>query len=70
MCWRVQGTSHIFRLPLDVFYENAKDGYEKHFEEILGIFRKDYLSWYKTGFAEEWMQKYKQQFEDLIYTFN
>ena len=69
MCWRVKGTNHIFRIGLNDFYKFSKNGYEEHFKEVLEIFRKDYLKWYKQGFPEDWMQKYKNEFGDLIFTF-
>jgi len=68
MCWRVQGTEHVFRIPLKVFYELSKD-YEEHFTQVLETFRIDYLDWYKQGFREPWMQKYRAQFKNFIYTF-
>jgi hypothetical protein len=69
MQWRVKGTEHTFRIPLNVFYEQSKSNYEEHFTEVLEIFRIDYLGWYKQGFKEDWMQKYRKQFKELIYTF-
>ncbi len=69
ICWRVKGTEHIFRIPLAVFYEHSKGDYEEHFKEVLEKFRIDYLDWYKRGFTEDWMQKYRRQFKNYIYTF-
>ena len=68
MCWRVKGTEHVFRIPLKVFYELAND-HEEHFIQVLETFRVDYLDWYKQGFREEWMQNYRRQFKNFIYTF-
>lgn len=70
LCWRVQGTEHIFRIMLDLFYEDSQGDYEKHFTKVLEVFRKDYLDWYKQGFPEDWMRKYKKQFGKFIYTFS
>lgn len=69
MCWRVKGTDQVFRIPLEVFYENAQEDYEGHFKEVLETFRIDYLDWYKQGFPEPWMQRYRRMFKDYIYTF-
>lgn len=69
MCWRVKGTQHVFRIPLPVFYEQAQGDYEKHFCHVLETFREDYLNWYKQGFKESWMQNYRRQFKQFIYTF-
>lgn len=70
LCWRVSGTEHVFRINLELFYEDSSGDYEKHFTKVLEIFRKDYLDWWKIGFKEEWMQKYKRQFGKYIYTIN
>ena len=69
LCWRVKGTEHVFRIPLKVFYEHDKGDYEGHFEKVLEQFRIDYLDWYKGGFQEAWMQNYRKQFKNYIYTF-
>ena len=69
LCWRVVGTEHTFRIPLTEFHLHATNGYEKHFEEVLETFRKDYLEWYKGGFSESWQRDYQRQFKNYIYTF-
>lgn len=69
LCWRIVNTQHIFRIPLQAFYEYAKGDYEGHFKTVLETFRIDYLNWYKQGFTEEWMQNYRRQFKNYIYTF-
>lgn len=70
MCWRVKGTEHVFTIPLNMLYEHSQEGdYEEHFKEVLGVFRLDYLDWYKQGFKYDWMQKYRHQFKNYIYTF-
>lgn len=70
LCWRVQGTEHIFRIGLDLFYEDSQGDYEKHFTKVLEVFRQDYLEWYRQGFTEDWMRKYREQFGRYIYTFS
>jgi len=70
ICWRVKGTQHFFRIPLNVLYQDCQDNYEEHFTKVLGVFRKDYLEWYQQGFAAEWMQKYNRQFSRFIFTFD
>ena len=70
MCWRVKGTDHMFKIPLTYFYEQSNGDYEKHFSEVLETFRVDYLDWYKQGFKEPWMQNYRRQFKEFIFTFD
>lgn len=69
VCWRIKETDHIFRISLNMLYEHSQGDYEKHFKEVLEIFRQDYLEWYNGGFSEEWMRNYRRQYSKYIFTF-
>jgi hypothetical protein len=69
VCWRIKGTQHIFRIPLKLLYEHSQGDYEKHFKEVLEIFREDYLEWYREGFSQDWMRNYRNQYSKFIFTF-
>lgn len=66
--WKIKGTEHIFRIPTRIVYENHGLNYGEHFSLTLKVFREDYLSWKNSGFPEDWMKRYKQQFQFLIKT--
>ncbi len=66
MFWRVKGTSHTFRIPINQLNEISKGDYENHIEEFLKIFREDYLTWAAQGFSEEWMREYHREYRNHI----
>jgi hypothetical protein len=66
MFWRVKGTSHTFRIPVNQLNEISKGDYENHIEEFLKIFREDYLTWAGQGFSEEWMREYHREYRNHI----
>jgi len=66
MFWRVQGTKHTFRIPVNQLNEYSQGNYEKHVEEFLAIFREDYLTWAAQGFSEEWMREYHKEYRNHI----
>jgi len=66
LCWKVQGTEHIFRILCGLVYENHGLDYKSHFILTLQTFREDYLEWKKQEFKEDWMKNYKQQYQTLI----
>ena len=65
-CWRVKGTQHTFVIPVLRMDFLSSGDYQKHFNEILGNFREDYISWAKEGFIYEWATEYRDQFARFI----
>ena len=66
MFWRVKGTKHTFRVPLNQLNEVSKGDYENHIEQFLEVFREDYLSWVAQGLSEEWMRDYHREYRNII----
>lgn len=66
MFWRVKGTRHTFRIPVNQLNEHSQGNYEKHIEEFLEIFRNEYLSWVAQGLSEEWMREYHNEYKNCI----
>jgi hypothetical protein len=64
--WRVKGSEHTFHIPLQTLNELSKGDYESHIEYVLENFRREYLSWAATGFSEEWMREYHNEFKNFI----
>ena len=64
LCWKIDGTDHVFKIQSRIVYENHGMNYPEHFQKTLEIFRDDFIEWAKESFKEDWMQKYKifQQF--------
>lgn len=68
LCWKINETEHVFRIPTRIVYENHGLNYAEHFSLTLKVFREDYLEWKKVNFSEPWMQKYQKMFNHLIKT--
>ena len=66
LLWNVTGTAHTFKVPIKVIYDQHRGEVRDHFTVALQAFRRDYLSWYKDGWQEEWMKGY-WDFGPLIY---
>ncbi len=66
LCWKINETEHIFRIPTRIIYENHGINYKEHFLLTLNVFREDYLEWKKQEFPEEWMLRYKKMYETII----
>jgi hypothetical protein len=64
--WRVQGTSHTFRIGYLELMELSNGDYEKHIFGFLKSFRIEYLSWINSGLKEQWMQEYYQEYKNFI----
>ena len=64
--WRVQGTQHTFRIPLQTINQDSQGDYEKHIESFLEGFREEYLSWVAQGFKEEWMVEYHKEYRNYL----
>lgn len=65
-CWRVKGTLHTFVIPISRLDFISSGNYEKHFSNVLEIFREDYLKWKEEGFIYDWSREYKKQFSKFI----
>jgi hypothetical protein len=66
LCWKIQGTEHLFRIPATIVYENHGLKYSDHFLLTLEVFREDYKQWESQSFPEDWMKRYQQIFHHLI----
>jgi len=64
--WRIKGTEHTFVIPILRMDFLSKGDYEKHFQEALSGFRKDYQEWAEGGFVHEWMREYREQYKNFI----
>ena len=64
--WRVNGTEHTFVIPIARMQYLSAGNYEGHFKEVLKAFREDYIEWAKEEFYTQWMQEYKEQFNEFI----
>ena len=64
--WRVKGTQHTFVIPtLRMDFLSSGD-YKTHFENVLAVFKTDYLSWATEGFQHSWQGEYREQFSRYI----
>jgi hypothetical protein len=64
--WKVKGTQHTFTIPvIRMDYLSAGD-YKKLFENVLEIFREDYISWKNEGFVTQWSNEYREQYSRFI----
>jgi hypothetical protein len=64
--WRVKGTNHTFRLPLNILNEHSKGNYDDHIKYVLENFRLEYLSWAAQGFPQDWMVEYHKEYRNFI----
>jgi hypothetical protein len=64
--WRVKGTTHTFVIPTIRMDFLSSGDYKAHFNEILEIFREDYIIWKAEGFTTDWAKEYRQQFQHFI----
>jgi len=65
-CWRVKGTTHTFTIPTIRMDFLSSGDYKKHFENVLEVFRKDFIEWKNEGFITEWSREYEKQFSRFI----
>jgi hypothetical protein len=65
-CWRVKGTEHTFTIPVIRMDFLSSGDYKKHFENVLEIFREDYIDWKTEGFITEWSREYRDQYSKFI----
>ena len=63
-CWRIEGTQHTFILPIVRMDFLSGGDYVKHFENVLEVFREDYISWKEV--KTPWVDEYRQQYESFI----
>jgi hypothetical protein len=66
LCWKIQGTEHIFRIGAAIIYEKHGLNFSDHFSLTLETFREDYKEWEKLQFPEDWMKRYQKIFQHLI----
>lgn len=66
LCWKIENTEQVFRIPTKTVYEKHGINYADHFLMTLAIFREDYLDWKAAGFPEDWMKRYERIFENYI----
>lgn len=66
--WRIKGTTHTFSMYERNLNVISHGDYKKHFEEVLGNFRYEYLNWFKDeDFRNaQWKYDYKKQYGNLI----
>ncbi len=65
--WRVKGTQHTFRIPVQTINELSRGDYPGHVKQILENFRDEYLSWAAQGFYEDWMVEYHKEYRNFIH---
>lgn len=66
LCWKIQNTEKIFQLPARIIYEKHGLQFQEHFILTLEMFAIDYKDWESLNFPENWMIKYKEQYQHLI----
>ena len=66
VCWRIAGTTHTFKIPLENINFISKGNYEEHFKKVLENFREEIISWKKTMPQTKWMFEYYDQFDKFI----
>lgn len=66
--WRVQGTSHCFTIYEQRLNHLSHGNYQKHFQEALEGFAKDYNTWFTDDQYDgcQWRDEYERQFGNLI----
>lgn len=66
--WRVKGTTHCFTIGEQRLNHLSNGDYQKHFQEVLEGFAKDYNSWFTDKQYEgcEWRNEYRKQFGKFI----
>jgi len=64
--WRVEGTKHTFTIPIIRMDFISKGDHKKHFEDVLEIFKEDYISWKEKGYNTDWFNEYRQQYKSFI----
>ena len=65
--WRVKGTNHTIKITLRELNDLSKGDYGKHFQEILEIFRADFIDWVGNGLSADWMREYYEEYKEHIY---
>ena len=66
VCWRIKGTTHTFKIPLENINFISKGNYEKHFTEVLENFREEIIEWKSTEPQTRWKFEYYDQFDKFI----
>jgi len=66
--WKIAGTSHTFRVPAKIVFQQHNLEIKEHFILTLKQFRKDYINWKNEGFPEDWQKEYYNIFSDYIIT--
>ena len=64
--WRVKGTQHTFTISIVRLDFLSEGNYKTHFNDVLEIFKEDYLAWKKEGFNTDWSREYQQQYFRFI----
>lgn len=66
LCWTIENTGHIFKIPSSIVYENHGIKYSEHFLATMKVFREDFFMWKEQGFPEDWMKRYEKLYQNLI----
>lgn len=64
--WRVEGTTHTFRISYYELMLDCQGDYEKHVKEFLPQFRQEYLGWIYGGLQADWMREYHEQYKNFV----
>jgi len=64
--WRIAGTTHTFWHPYGEIMLQTNGRYNEHIQEFLQSFRGEYLEWAYSGFPEQWMRDYHEQYKNFI----
>jgi len=66
--WKIAGTSHTFKVPAKIIFQQHNMEVKDHFILTLKQFRRDYIDWKTEGFPEDWQKQYYDIFNDYIIT--
>jgi len=64
--WRLEGTQHTFKIPYIDLMTIGDENLEKHISQFLKEFRLEYLGWASSGFSEQWMREYHEEYKHFI----
>lgn len=66
LCWRVLGTTHVFKIDKNVIDKVHNGNIREHFTRTLERFREHYIKWQELGYPKEWKEKYMKIFGSRI----
>lgn len=72
VCFRVQGTKHVWAVFEKQLYQISKGDYASYFKKKLEEFRIDFLLWIHSPdyWQQGWVRDYYEMFKGLFYDFS